>query len=67
MKLYFVDPDRVESANVFCQCFCDAEIGLNKAKTLALRYSRAWKMEVPAIAQPFQPEWIVPSYNTQLT
>jgi PRTRC genetic system ThiF family protein len=64
VKLYFVDPDRVESANVLRQCFCDAEIGLNKAKTLALRYSLAWKMEVTAIAQPFQPKWIVPSYNT---
>jgi len=37
---------------------------LNKAKTLALRYSLAWKMEVTAIAQLFQPEWIVPSYNS---
>ncbi len=46
VKLYFVDPDHVESVNVFRQCFCDAEIGLNKAKTLALRYSLAWKMEV---------------------
>jgi PRTRC genetic system ThiF family protein len=64
VKLYFVDPDHVESANVLRQCFCDAEIGLNKAKTLALRYSLAWKIEVTAIAQPFQPEWIVPSYNT---
>ncbi len=64
VKLYFVDPDHVESANVLRQCFCDAEIGLNKAKTLALRYSLAWKMEVTAIAQPFQPKWIVPSYNT---
>ncbi|MBD2169527.1 ThiF family adenylyltransferase [Calothrix membranacea FACHB-236] len=64
VKLCFVDPDRVESANVLRQCFCDAEIGLNKAKTLALRYSLVWKMEIKAITQPFQPKWIVPSYNT---
>ncbi|BAZ34025.1 UBA/THIF-type NAD/FAD binding fold protein (plasmid) [Cylindrospermum sp. NIES-4074] len=64
VKLYFVDPDHVESANVLRQCFCDAEIGLNKAKTLVLRYSLAWKMEIMAIAQHFHSEWITPSYNT---
>jgi len=64
VKLYFVDPDHVEEANVLRQCFCDAEIGLNKAKTLALRYAIAWKVEVGAIAQPFDPAWVVPSYNT---
>ena len=63
-RLYFVDPDHVETANVLRQCFCDAEIGLNKAKTLALRYSLALKMEVTAIAQPFLTKWITPSYNT---
>ncbi|TVP62902.1 MAG: thiamine biosynthesis protein ThiF [Nodularia sp. (in: Bacteria)] len=64
VKLYFVDHDYVESANVLRQCFSDAEIGLNKAKTLALRYSLAWKMEITAIAQQFTPQWIVPSYNS---
>ncbi|MGB3204222.1 MAG: ThiF family adenylyltransferase [Crinalium sp.] len=52
-KVTFVDPDIVESANVLRQCFCDSEIGLNKAKTLALRYSLAWGMEIYAIAAPF--------------
>ena len=64
VKLYFVDPDYVEEANVLRQCFCDAEIGLNKAKTLALRYAITWKMEVGAIAQPFDPDWVTPGYNT---
>lgn len=64
VKLYFVDPDHVEEANVLRQCFCDAEIGLNKAKTLALRYAIAWKMEVGAIAQPFNSDWVTPGYNT---
>jgi PRTRC genetic system ThiF family protein len=64
VKLYFVDPDYVEEANVLRQCFCDAEIGLNKAKTLALRYAIAWKMEVGAIAQPFSSDWVTPGYNT---
>lgn len=64
VKLYFVDPDHVEEVNVLRQCFCDAEIGLNKAKTLALRYAIAWKMEVGAIAQSFDPAWVTPGYNT---
>jgi PRTRC genetic system ThiF family protein len=64
VKLYFVDPDYVEEANVLRQCFCDAELGLNKAKTLALRYAIAWKMEVGAIVQPFDPDWVTPGYNT---
>jgi PRTRC genetic system ThiF family protein len=64
VKIYFVDPDYVEEVNVLRQCFCDAEIELNKAKTLALRYAIAWKMEVGAIAQPFDPNWVTPSYNT---
>jgi PRTRC genetic system ThiF family protein len=64
VKLYFVDPDHIEEANVLRQCFCDAEVGLNKAKTLALRYAIAWKMEVGAIAQPFDPAWVTPAYNT---
>lgn len=64
VKLYFVDPDYVEEANVLRQCFCDAEIGLNKAKTLALRYAIVWKMEVGAIAQSFNPDWVTPGYNT---
>jgi PRTRC genetic system ThiF family protein len=64
VKLYFVDPDHVEEANVLRQCFCDAEIGLNKAKTLALRYAIAWKMEVGAIAQSFDSNWVTPGYNT---
>lgn len=37
VRVYFVDPDVVEAANVWRQCFCDKEIGLSKAKTLALR------------------------------
>ncbi|MGB3208434.1 MAG: ThiF family adenylyltransferase [Crinalium sp.] len=52
-KITFVDPDIVEEANVLRQCFCDREIGLNKAKTLALRYSLAWGLELNAIAAPF--------------
>jgi PRTRC genetic system ThiF family protein len=52
-KVRFVDSDIVEKANVLRQCFCDNEIGLNKAATLALRYSLAWGLEICAIAASF--------------
>jgi len=53
-SITFVDPDIVEPGNVGRQCFCDAEIGLNKASTLALRYSLAWGMTIRAIARSFR-------------
>ncbi len=34
-SLIFIAPDIVEQKNVLRQNFCDAEIGLNKAQTLA--------------------------------
>ncbi len=40
--LIFIDPDLVEEKNVLRQNFCDAEVRLNKAQTLALRYSLSW-------------------------
>jgi len=52
-SITFVDPDIVEALNVSRQCFCDTEIGSNKAFTLALRYSLAWGMNIRAIASPF--------------
>lgn len=64
VRVYFVDPDVVEAANVWRQCFCDKEIGLSKAKTLALRYSLAWGIEITAIAERFQPNWVTPTYHT---
>ena len=48
-KVLLIDGDRVEAKNVFRQNFCDAEIGRNKAQTLALRYVGAWGVEVTAI------------------
>ena len=53
-SITFVDPDVVEQGNVSRQCFCDAEVGRNKASTLALRYSLAWGMNISAIAAPFK-------------
>ena len=48
-NLIFVDPDIVEQKNVLRQNFCDAEIGLNKAQTLALRYSLSWGVKIEAL------------------
>lgn len=42
----FVDPDAVENKNLYRQNFCQAEIGLNKAEALAVRYSLAWGVEI---------------------
>jgi PRTRC genetic system ThiF family protein len=50
----FIDPDVVEAKNCYRQNFCEAEIGRNKAETLAFRYSLAWGVEISAIAQPFE-------------
>jgi PRTRC genetic system ThiF family protein len=58
VRLTFIDPDRVEPANILRQNFCDAEIGSNKAQTLAIRYSLAWGLEIGAIAEQFDSKFI---------
>ncbi|MBD2429390.1 ThiF family adenylyltransferase [Phormidium sp. FACHB-1136] len=57
-RLVLVDPDQVEAKNVTRQCFCEAEVGLNKAQTLALRYSAAFGVAIEAIAEPFRPSML---------
>ncbi|MEA5470064.1 ThiF family adenylyltransferase [Spirulina sp. 06S082] len=57
-EVIFIDPDTVEEANIGRQNFCTAEIGFNKAKTLALRYSLAWGIAIAAIPEPFDPRLI---------
>jgi len=65
-KLVLVDPDHVEAKNVTRQCFCEAEVGLNKAQTLALRYSAAFGVPIEALAQPFKPSMLLDSpYETR--
>ncbi len=49
LKIFFVDPDRVEEKNIYRQNFCAAEIGLPKAETLAARYGLAWGIGIDAI------------------
>lgn len=65
-KLVLVDPDHVEAKNVIRQCFCEAEVGLNKAQTLALRYSAAFGVPIEALAHPFKPSMLLDSpYETR--
>jgi PRTRC genetic system ThiF family protein len=53
VKLVFWDHDTVEEKNIFRQNFCEAEIGVNKAETLARRFGLAWGIEIIAVAAPF--------------
>ena len=61
-NLIFIDPDVVEQKNVLRQNFCDAEIGLNKAQTLALRYSLSWGISIEALPALFNPEIVAKDY-----
>ena len=53
VDLRFVDPDTVEAVNCYRQNFCEAEIGLNKAQTLARRYGTAWGVDVRPVPALF--------------
>lgn len=55
LSVKIIDPDHIEQPNLVRQNFCPAELGCNKAETLALRYGAALGLEVIAIAQPFNP------------
>ena len=44
--LGFVDPDTVETKNIYRQNFCHAEVGRDKAVALASRYSMAWGVDI---------------------
>jgi PRTRC genetic system ThiF family protein len=53
VKLVLVDPDTVEERNVGRQGFSPAEVGQNKAESMALRLSLGLGIEVAAAAVPF--------------
>ena len=55
-EIVIVDPDRVEDGNIPRSNFCFAEIGANKAETLAGRISQAWGIEVGFVKEGFRPE-----------
>ena len=71
-SIVIVDPDRVEEDNIPRINFCFAEVGMNKAETLAGRVSRAWGIEVGFVKEGFRPallqnrndEWSVQSSNS---
>jgi PRTRC genetic system ThiF family protein len=48
---WFIDPDHVEAKNIPRQNFCHAELGLNKAATLAARFSAAWGVGITAMGE----------------
>lgn len=54
-SIVIVDPDRVEEGNIPRSNFCFAEIGENKAKTLAHRIAKAWGIEVGFVKEGFTP------------
>ena len=60
--LILIDADIVEQKNVLRQNFCDAEIGLNKAQTLALRYSLSWGINIEALPDSFSPDIVARDY-----
>ncbi|MBE9169746.1 ThiF family adenylyltransferase [Pleurocapsales cyanobacterium LEGE 06147] len=60
--LIFIDRDIVEEKNVLRQNFCDAEVELNKAQTLALRYSLSWGIDIEALPNSFNPEIVARDY-----
>ncbi|MBL8190654.1 MAG: ThiF family adenylyltransferase [Acidobacteria bacterium] len=59
----FVDPDLIESKNIPRQNFCDAELRVPKAQTLAARYSLAWGIEIGAVTDHFKAEMIGSRWN----
>lgn len=58
MRLVLVDPDQVEPKNVARQDFCRAEVGRNKAETLAQRYREAYGIPITAVADKFRAEML---------
>jgi PRTRC genetic system ThiF family protein len=66
VELTLVDPDLVEAKNITRQCFCEAEIGLNKAQVLAARYSLAWGLPIQAVPESFKGRWLARTALTVL-
>ena len=72
VSVVFWDHDHVEAKNIFRQNFCEAEIGVNKALSLAQRYGHAWGIPIISIDAPFDrniaiKNEYVPSYREQRT
>lgn len=61
-NIWFVDPDTVEEKNIPRQNFCQAELGQNKAATLAGRLSAAWGVDIRVSRERFNPAKISGSH-----
>lgn len=61
----FIDPDRVELANVGRQLFCAADIGKPKAQVLAERMMAAYGLPVTAHVEPFAEHHIDAIHRSQ--
>ncbi len=55
VEVIFYDHDHVEPKNIPRQNFCDAELGRNKAVTLAARFSAAWGVGITSVPKRFGP------------
>ena len=62
-SLCIIDPDIIETANLNRQNFCAAELGLNKAQALAMRYGLATALEITAITEPFKASQVQAGYQ----
>lgn len=67
VSVTFVDHDVVEPANVLRQDFCQPEIGLPKARALALRYTAAFGIEIQTILERFHPDMLARAQNSWKT
>jgi len=54
VQVTFIDPDVVETKNVFRQNFSGGEVGGHKAELLALRYTAAWGTAIEVHATRFE-------------
>jgi PRTRC genetic system ThiF family protein len=64
VSLTLIDYDHVEKVNIPRQNFTQADLGLNKAQVLALRYGMAYGVDVMAIPDRFNPEMVRVDYNS---
>lgn len=68
IRLVLVDPDSVDETNVGRQLFSPAEIGVNKAESIAFRLNLALGLDITAVTVPFTPKtmlWLYRQYQRQ--
>jgi len=63
-SLKFVDPDVIEMKNVGRQMFTEADLGKNKATTLARRFNLAMGLSIVAYPEPFDADKHASRYGT---